>query len=144
MSAADLSRYEMRRIGNVRITDGRFSISLTDPIAADIQRCIYAYLVADEILRIGSSKGKLSLRLRAWQSDVSNALAGDYSRTPQREAEIWRSMLNEHGTGYIYARGGTLVTTPVGEFNLYQYEERTLIERHLPRCCNDMKRLRTP
>jgi hypothetical protein len=144
MSAADLSRYGMRRIGTVQIVDAKFTVALSEVAAGDLQRCIYAYLVGDEILRIGASKGKLKLRLKAWQADVSKALAGDYSRTPQREMEIWREMLSKHGTGDLYARVGTVATTPVGVFNLYQIEERELIKIHEPRCCNDVKRLRNP
>jgi hypothetical protein len=134
----------MKRIGTVRIVEGRFTIALDDAHAADLERCIYAFLVGDEILRIGSSKGRLKLRFHAWQADVSNAFGGDFRRTPKGEADIWRSALTAHAIGYLYSRPGIVATTPVGDFNLYQYEERALIARHRPRCCNDVKLLRNP
>ena len=144
MSAEKLLSCGLRPVGTVQILDGRFTISLSTPEAADFERCLYAFLVGNEIMRIGSSKGKLRLRIRAWEADVSHGLAGDYSRTRQSEAEIWRTTLLEYGTGHLYARLGTVVTTPVGEFNLYQIEERALIEKHKPRCCNDVTRIRNP
>ena len=140
----DLTQYGLQMVGTVTLENGRFAIKISNLLAQNFERCIYAYVVGDEILRFGSSKKKLGGRIRAWQSDVSKAFAGDYSRTPQREADIWRDMLIKHQLGYLYAREGTRVVTPVGEFNLYQYEERALIDRHQPRCCNDLKPMRAP
>ena len=144
MSTADLLNYGMQRIGTVQIVEDRFEIRLTDHSSRELERCIYAFMVGDEVLRIGSSKGKLGSRLRAWQNDVSNALNGDFRRTPQEEVAVWRSALMEHRRGEIYARVGTIASSPVGTFNLYLNEERALIERYKPRCCNDVGRSRRP
>jgi hypothetical protein len=132
----------MKRIGTVRIIGDQFKIDLSDEQAANLEYCIYAFIVGDEVLRIGSSKGKLGTRLRAWQSDVSSALSNRKFRTPASEAAIWRASLAEHGEGALFARAGTVAVTPVGEINLYLAEESVLIGRHQPRCCNDVKRHR--
>jgi hypothetical protein len=142
MSAEALLSYGMKRIATVKIQDDRFIIDLTSPSVADIEKCIYAFVIGDEILRIGSSKGKLKTRLRAWQNDVSNALSNKSFRTPASEALIWKSSFEKHGLGQIFARAGTVVATPVGELNLYMLEESALIGRHEPRCCNDVARHR--
>jgi hypothetical protein len=144
VSADDLLRYGLRPIASVHIRDDRFTIDVTDQSALDLERCIYAFVVGDEVLRIGSSKGRLKTRLRAWQNDVSNALCGKSYRTPQAEAAVWRQSLEKHKTGQLYARAGTVAVTPVGELNLYMVEESVLIGRHQPRCCNDVARHRRP
>jgi len=143
MSVEALLSYGMKRIGFVHLNDARFNVTLTIPNAGEFERCIYAFVVGGEILRIGSSKGKLKTRLNAWQNDVSNALASRSFRTPASEAAIWKESLEKHGTGELFARAGTIATTPVGELNLYMLEEKVLIGRHEPRCCNDVRRHRS-
>ncbi|MEL7446924.1 MAG: hypothetical protein AAGK02_14130, partial [Pseudomonadota bacterium] len=93
---------------------------------------IYAFLIGDEIVRIGSSKAPLRARFRAWQNDVSRALAGDKSPTPFEQAVGFRSLLADN-PGAVFARPGTMVWSSIGEFNAYLAEEKTLIERHQPR-----------
>jgi len=132
----------MMCIGAVRIVDGRFTVDLKDQRAGEFEKCIYAFVIGGEILRVGSSKGKLKTRLRAWQNDVSNALLERSFRTPAAEAAIWKAALEEHGSGLLFARAGTVAHTPVGEFNLYMLEESALIGRYSPRCCNDTARHR--
>ena len=139
MSAETLFNYAMQRIATVRIEGNKFIIDITDRSAESLEKCIYSFLVGDEILRIGSSRGKLKSRLRAWQNDVSNALTGKSFRTPPEEAAIWKSALAKHGTGQFFARSGTEVRTPVGTLNVFLDEESVLIGRHQPRCCNDVK-----
>jgi hypothetical protein len=136
MSAEKLIGYGMVCIASVAIIDDRFVVTITDDIIANTERCIYAFLVGGEILRIGKSKEKLRVRLREWQRDVSNAFSGvSFKKTPQDEANIWREMLAQHGSGQLFAREGTLVTTPIGEINAYVAEEEHLIESHRPRLC---------
>lgn len=52
----ELLQYGMQRVGAVQIVDGRFEIKLLDQNAGELERCIYAFLVGDEILRVGTSK----------------------------------------------------------------------------------------
>ncbi len=139
MTAETLSGYGMECIGTVQIIDGKFTITVTSQPALRFERCIYAFLVGDEILRVGRSKGQLRGRLSEWQRHVSAAFANRSYRTPATEAAIWKSSLDLHGKGYLYARPGTTVMTPVGAFNLYATEESALIARHRPRCCNDVE-----
>jgi hypothetical protein len=65
MSVEALLSYGMKRIGVVHLNDARFNVTLTIPNAGEFERCIYAFVVGGEILRIGSSKGKLKTRLNA-------------------------------------------------------------------------------
>ncbi len=133
MSAATLSAYGMKPVATVRITEKHFLIEILDNSIVDRGYCIYAFLVGDEIVRIGSSKGILKGRLRAWERDVSAALQGRKSATPANEAAAWNVLLKANETGTLYAREGTMVDTPVGRICAYLDEESTLIGRHLPR-----------
>src|SRR5262249_22734446 len=126
--------YGMRPVALVRVEGDRFMIEITDPEAVRHERCVYAYLVGDEIVRVGSSKAPLATRLRAWSRDVTARLEGRPSPTPQREGDGWRELLAGCG-GTIFARPGTIVQTPVGEISVYLDEEATLIARHRPRFC---------
>lgn len=129
-----LLSYGLKPIGSLELVDSEFRIQIDDDDAVHEEKCIYAFLVNDEIVRIGSSKAALKTRFRAWQRDVSNALQGRKSPTPQAECEGWREVL--HGTrGIVFARQGSLAQTSVGEINVYLAEEAALIERHRPRFC---------
>ena len=141
MSAAEtLTGYGMRLIGSVRIADGRFTITITDPETAKKECCIYAFVVGNKIVRVGSSKAKLYTRLNAWQRDVSRAWNGEASPTGAKEAAGWKAELESHGDGAIYARPGWLVETPVGLVCTYMSEENVLIGRHRPIFNNSMHR----
>ncbi len=135
MSADILASYGMICIGTVQIIEDRFVITIPADSVANMDHCIYAFLIGGEILRIGKSKDPLRARLRSWEHDVSDALANIAFRTPAAEAAVWKAMLAKHGVGHIFARKGSLVTTPVGELNAYLSEEETLIDRHRPRLC---------
>lgn len=126
--------YGLNVAGSVRIENDEFLIDVSDHNLVREERCIYAYVAADEIVRIGSSKAPLSIRLGAWRRDVTNALQGRKSPTPKAESDGWRSVLSA-GPGLILARVGTIVTTPVGEINAYLAEEAALIAKHRPRFC---------
>jgi hypothetical protein len=109
-----------------------FAVTLDSEAAGDWQMCIYAFLVGDEVKRIGSSKAPLCKRLREWECDVTRALRGRRSRPSAREAVMWSECLQTHRVGEIYARIGTVVTTPVGALNTYLAEESALIGKHRP------------
>jgi hypothetical protein len=51
-------------------------IDVTDAAAIEPNGCIYAFVVNDEIVRIGSSAAPLKKRLAAWRRDVSTSRAG--------------------------------------------------------------------
>jgi len=120
-------RFESLIIGSL------FIIEITDRAAVKLERCLYAFLVGDVILRIGSSKAPLIKRLRSWELHVTHALNGRKSSIPDWEAAAWNEELSTHGKGVIYARQGASVTTSVGKFDAYLDEESVLIGRHLPR-----------
>lgn len=133
-SRGKLLSYGLTRIGTLKIVDDEFSIHISDEKLVNAGQCIYAFLVDDEIVRIGSSKAPLRTRLRAWQRDVSKALKGRKSPTPQSECEGWKEVL-ANKAGEVFARRGSFVQTPVGEINAYLAEEAALINRHRPRFC---------
>ena len=139
MSKAKLDAYGFAPLGKVRVDGDDFIIEITDPELANQTMCLYAFLVGDEIVRIGSSKAPLASRMRSWQRDVSGALAGRRTSTPASEAAGWRSLLTG-AEGAIYARRGTEVTTQVGSFNAYMAEESYLIGLHRPKQNRSMHR----
>lgn len=120
-------------MANVKIVDGKFIIDASDPEAMRLTESVYAFLIGEEIVRIGSSKGVLRTRFNAWQRDITNAMCGRRSSAPPWEGEFWLSMLPSGVTGTVWARKGTTITTPAGRFNAYLSEESHLIGRHLPR-----------
>src|ERR1700733_5385830 len=140
MSETALVGYGMVCVGIVRIADNRFVIELHDREIGAKPRCIYAFLVGDEIIRAGSSRRPLKSRMREWERDVSRALSGVKSITPFHESDVWREALSNVEFGKVFARPGTVALTPVGEVNLYQTEESVIIARHQPRLCHDRKR----
>lgn len=73
-SRGKLLSYGLTRIGSCEIVDDEFRIQVSDEKLVNAEQCIYAFLVDDEIVRIGSSKAPLRTRLKAWQRDVSKAL----------------------------------------------------------------------
>ena len=122
----------MQELGTISIEVNTFSLNIDDYRSLDMTCAIYAFLIGDEIVRIGSSKSPLRSRFRAWQNDVSRALAGEKSPTPTEQAEEFRALLKANA-GAVFARPGTVLWSPIGEFNAYLAEEKALIERHLPR-----------
>lgn len=134
MSRTQLEAYGLVKVGRIALPDAlTFQVLLEHPEAALWERVIYAFLVGDEIMRVGSSKGRFSHRVSAWTRDVTKALRGQRSSTPLWEAEAWRDHLMKHNGGEVFARVATTVVTPVGEFPAYMDEESILINRHRPR-----------
>jgi len=99
--------YGLQPVAQVHIADEIFHVEVSDAGIAAEECCIYAFLVGGQIVRIGSSKGRLAKRLRAWQNDISRALQGRKSPAPQIEADKWRALLLEYGVATIYARRGS-------------------------------------
>ena len=139
MSKISLKRYGFRPLATVRVVGNDFVIQVTDAELAELAMCLYAFVVDDEIVRIGSSKAPLRTRMGSWRRDVSGALAGRKTSTPASEAEAWRSLLVGR-EGSIYARQGTEITTQIGTFNAYMAEESYLIGLHRPKQNRSMHR----
>ena len=130
-----LVAYGMTKVAEVRIAEGpKFAITIMDKLTTELDRCVYAFIVGGKIQRIGSSKSPLQSRLQSWERYVTNRWQDPdgNSDTPLWEADGWRKCLSEAGYGEIYARQGTLVNTPVGQFRAYLDEESILIGRHRP------------
>jgi hypothetical protein len=140
VSEAKLREYALRPVGTARIRDNIFVIEIIDHEIFAQSRCLYAFLVDDEIVRVGSTQNRLRVRMRQWERDVSRALQGLKSPTRQEEAKAWRELL--HGDKYarIFARMGTVAYTGVGPLNTFRIEEEALIGEFQPRLCWDRAR----
>lgn len=126
-----LEEMKFQKIGLFFIKEKKFIIKCDDEFL-DLEKMIYIHTINDEIIRIGSSKNKLKNRMKSWERDVSKSLNGEKSSTPFWESEIWNKLLNEK-IGVLFGRPGTVVKTPVGEFNSYLSEESFLIGKFLPK-----------
>lgn len=127
MTAAVLTKYGLVPVASVRIADRNFIIDITDPKTVELEKCIYAFLIGGKVFRIGSSKAPLKHRLRNYERHITHALNGKKSPTPDQEARKWSEILPAGSSGDIYARQGTIVTTPLGTFRVYMDEESLLI-----------------
>ena len=129
MNAADLKKYGLKPVARVHLADRELIIDITDPETVKLRKCVYAFLMGGEVVRIGSSKSPLENRLKDYTRDISNALKGKKSPAPDQEARKWKERLPAGSSGVIYARQGTMVKTPIGEFPAYLDEESILIGR---------------
>lgn len=127
-----LKKYKFKRVGRFFLRKKQFIIEIEDKRTTDLGKTIYIFVTGKEIARIGSSKGILRHRFRAWERDVTSRLRGRNSSTLLWEAKAWQKLLKQHGEGVIFARQGTKVQTPVGTIHTYLDEESVLIGRHLP------------
>ena len=127
-----LNDYGLRHIANLTAP---FNIVFLNEGAKTWEEVVYAFVINDEIVRIGSSKGNLEKRMRAWSNHVTKRMNGEKSSTTKTEAELWEEELKCFGGGTIWARKGTLFETPISKEQLraYQDEESALIARHKPR-----------
>jgi hypothetical protein len=64
MSEAKLVEYGLRPVGSIRIIESDFVVEFIDSNLAAQAKCIYAFLVGDEVVRIGSSQYALRGRMR--------------------------------------------------------------------------------
>jgi hypothetical protein len=127
MNAKDLTEYCLVPVARVRIEDQELKIEITDLKTTERKECIYAFLIGNKVVRIGSSKAPLKDRLKDYERDITSALIGKKSSAPEQEAKKWRELLPAGTSGVIYARQGKMVKTPVGKFRAYMDEESILI-----------------
>ena len=134
-----MDAYQFIHVGIITAPDpSTFSIQINLEDALAWEKCVYIFVFGEEIVRVGSSKGPLKKRMQQWGRDVTNALRKmddlDHKKTntPEKEALIWRDLLEQYGQGEVYARQAATVTTPVGTFRAYMDEESILINRHKP------------
>ena len=130
---ADLFRVGFRLCARFDLIGTDFRVDILDHDICSKPFSIYAAVVGDEIVRIGSGKAALRKRLLSFRGYIGGRLRGnEKSSTPLWEALEWKRRLDEHGHGRFYAREGTEVTTPVGTFPAYLDEESILIGRFQP------------
>jgi hypothetical protein len=137
-----LTSYGFNKVARFHRNENRFQVFDRDLTATAWCNCVYAFVINDEIVRIGSSKDRLGARFNAYQNDLSYAFAGDFYRSSGKprstkvdEATIWSIELATHGHGDIWAREGTQFFSPItqGTISGYQDEESFLIAKHQPR-----------
>lgn len=136
---SDLEEYGFECFATASIdTDkGAFSIVINDEAIGNLEEALYAFLIDDEVVRIGSSLRPLRNRMREWGKDVSRRLqctdATKKMRTPWREAQAWQTLMADGKIALVFGRAGTLISTPAGkDFSAYLSEESHLIRKHLP------------
>lgn len=119
-------------MAHILLEKDEFVIKIEDEETVALEKTVYVFVIGDVIVRIGSSKGVLRGRFRAWERDITRRIQGYETSTPEWEAKEYRERLEKHGEGIVFARQGTEVTTSVGTFPAYMDEESILIGRHLP------------
>jgi len=117
-------------IGEFFIKDSNFHIECEERFLS-MDKFIYVHTIDNQIVRVGSSKGKLQNRMKSWERDVSKSLKGIKSPTPLWEGERWKELL-KNNSGVLYGKQGSLVKTDVGEINTFLSEESYLISELLP------------
>jgi len=127
MSVRDLiKKYELVPVARVSRVGNELKIQITDQETANLEKCIYAFLIGGKV-RVGSSKAKLASRLKSYERDFTNAFKHKNSSTSEQEAKQWKKLLPVGKSGEIFARRGREVSTPLGKFPAYLDEESLLI-----------------
>ena len=92
----------------------------------------------NEVVRIGKSENILRRRMKQWENNVSNGLAGKFLRgsTNKWEASEWRKRL-------IPKRGELLVLRIcIPDADLLKQREKELIKDYDPPLCSDARSAR--
>jgi hypothetical protein len=127
-----LDRYGFCMIAKVELLDDgqKFAVTITHPDAGLWTEAVYAFVINNEIVRVGSSKGSLRSRMADWSHDVSNALKGNFGSTKAAERDLWREELTLFGSGMVWARRRMAFLSPVSDKPMsgYQGEETSMIQ----------------
>ena len=106
----------MKQVGTWTVNGDQFVLEL-GPV--DWTHSVYVWRDAEgNVVRVGSTQGKLRKRLLGHRSDITRALNGLKSPTPTWEAEVWR----DAGQGTVHARSD----------RYYRAREEFLLEKHRP------------
>lgn len=141
---AVLEKYGMRPFAEFSITeDGRTSVSFSNDEIASCGKAIYAWIIDDQIVRIGSSRASLRSRINGHSRWIEIRLLGTCKLKNElrlggqiEEARRWHEALMGNKVAVVWGRAGTVVETPTGALNCYLSEENSLLERHKPRFNN--------
>ena len=126
-----LKKMKFEKIGVFYIEKNQFIVDCYEKFN-ELEKMIYIHTIDNEIVRIGSSKNKLKVRMRSWERDVSKSLDKRNSSTPIWEGQAWREIL-KNKKGVLYGRQGSMVKTDAGLFNAYLSEESYLIGKFSPK-----------
>ena len=123
----------MNPVARFYVDRDEFHVDFVGDEIAEQDCCIYAFVIGDEIVRIGSCKSTLRVRLKATKRHFHDSIfRGKYTPTSKEDGEFMREQMKSHGHGIVWGRQGTMVTTPVGTFPAYLDEESILLGRYRP------------
>lgn len=120
----------MDEIGTFRLDGVRFRVNTS----REIDEAVYAMTIDDEIVRIGTSDGPVSGRLRSYEQSITEGLLGLRAQTLPCEAREWqRRLLTAHDpVGRIYAAQGPLVENGSESYRAFLDKERYLLALYRP------------
>jgi hypothetical protein len=122
-TASGLAHFRFVHIGRIELlNDSTVLIKIDLPKATKWEKPIYAFVVGDEIKRVGRSRFPLDVRFNDWGRNLTNALKGMKSPITEGEARAWRECLHKHNGGEVYARRGS-----TGDFFTFADEEPLLL-----------------
>lgn len=131
--ANELTSMGFNAVGWIKWTDKQTIETHVQQQFTKLSKCVYLFVIGDEIVRVGKRTDTLGSRIRDYQRDINKRLSGFNSPTKQPEADGWRDrLIAAKGEGVIWAKSGTIVTTSVGTFNAYTSEEESLISKYRP------------
>ena len=130
-----LARYGMQRVARFELTDEQ-TISLFWEVedAKKWTEVVYAQVIGDRIVRIGSSMGPFGKRFGTgvdrW---LTGGLRGTNPHAPKWEVPAWQKALQAHsGVAEIYAHEAPKFETKTGTHSICLNEETDLLKRHCP------------
>ncbi len=140
LASSILHSYQFVPFAEMSLHNNHAIMKITNSQIAQQVKGIYAWVYDEEIVRIGSSKDSLEKRILGHGRWIEMRLQGITKvSNPERvqkelaDAQRWRSLLeNEGSKATVWGRSGTIVTSPIGELNIYLAEENKLLERHKP------------
>lgn len=133
----ELERLGFRPLAKVSITQDRRSFQVDEfTEMASVILGVYAFIINNQVVRIGHTSRSFRERMKDYIRDVSWAFQNpDIERrngTPNWEAEGWKNRLVKYGPGVVYAKQAHIVITDIGCLSLSESEERALIARYDP------------
>lgn len=136
-----ISAYGMVRFAEFRLDDDLSAVlTITDSETAARAGAIYAWLIDEKIVRLGSCQSTLDRRMRDAAKWLQSRLRGTVRTTNEvrrrRElvdAQRWKIRLHRtQKFAEVWGRQGTMVPTPLGEINAYLSEENWLLKTLKP------------
>jgi len=135
-----IAGFGLVKFAEMTIRNDAAAVNFIDEPTAAATCAIYCWIIDGEIVRIGSSKQSLKKRIIGTGRWIETRLQGTARisdpGTKEKEtddAKRWALRLKDaNAVAEVYGRSGTIVTTPLGEINVYLSEENWLLEQFKP------------